>query len=183
VSASINTLIPEFQPYARDLVDVAGQAGLQPRVTSTRRSHTEQQRLYRRFTSGLSALPVAPPGHSAHEFGYAMDLICTPFESLTDLGYTWQQAGGIWGGEFNDPVHFEYPGFKAAVQPAPQTGITIDDVKDFIATLPIPISATLVLSLADHFAPSTIVDMILNPSKAVKRYPWLRALGPPFMFY
>lgn len=109
-------LIPELQGPARELVDAAGSAGLLPRVTSTRRSRAAQVRLYRRWQSGLSPYPAAPPGTSAHEFGYAFDLVVTPFESLGDVGYTWESWGGVWGGE-KDPVHFEYPGFKVPIDP------------------------------------------------------------------
>src|SRR5260370_28493697 len=103
-------LIPELQDAARQLVQGAGEDGLQPRVTSTRRSPTQQARLYRRWLSGLSPLPAAPPGTSAHEFGFAFDMVVTPFEALADVGYTWQQWGGVWGSD-RDPVHFQYPGF------------------------------------------------------------------------
>ena len=103
-------LIPELQGPAKDLVDACGSAGLLPKVTSTRRSHQAQVRLYRRWQSGLSPLPAAPPGTSAHEFGYAFDLVVSPWEALADVGYTWESWGGVWGGE-KDPVHFQYPGF------------------------------------------------------------------------
>jgi hypothetical protein len=66
--------------------------------------------LYQRWQSGLSPLPAAPPGASAHEFGFAFDLVVTPWEALADVGYTWEQWGGVWGSQ-RDPVHFEYPGF------------------------------------------------------------------------
>src|SRR5215468_9724699 len=101
-----------MQEAARALVDAAGAARLNPRVTSTLRSHAEQERLYRRYLQGLQPLPVAPPGSSAHEFGYAFDMIVSPMEALTDVGATWQSWGGKWGGQFSDPVHFEYPGFS-----------------------------------------------------------------------
>jgi len=110
-------LIEELQEPARELVHAAGVSGLQPRVTSTRRSSTAQMRLYRRYTSGLSPLPAAPPGTSAHEFGYAFDLVVTPWSALWDVGYTWETWGGVWGG-YRDPVHFQYPGFVAPA-PAP----------------------------------------------------------------
>jgi hypothetical protein len=103
-------LIPELQQPARELVDACGQAGLQPRVTSTRRTHAAQARLYRRWQQGISPFPAAPPGGSEHEFGYAFDLVVTPFEALGDVGYTWQSWGGVWPGAV-DPVHFAYPGF------------------------------------------------------------------------
>ena len=110
MSADLSQLIPELEPFARDLVLVAGQAGLQPRVTSTRRSYPEQKRLYSRYLAGLSTLPAAPPGRSAHEFGYAFDMVVTPYNALADVGRTWSQAGGVW--HASDPVHFEYPGFS-----------------------------------------------------------------------
>jgi D-alanyl-D-alanine carboxypeptidase-like protein len=113
-----SALIPELQPYARALVDAAGAAGFQPRVTSTVRTHAEQSRLYRRWQQGLNEFPVAPPGTSAHEFGYAFDLVTSPMSLLdSDVGPYWEDLGGVWGGSAGkrghvyDPVHFEYPGF------------------------------------------------------------------------
>lgn len=111
-------LIPELQGPARDLLQAAGEAGLLPRVTSTRRTRSSQERLYRRWQSGLSPLPAAPPGLSAHEYGYAFDMVVSPYSALADVGYTWQSWGGVWGGD-RDPVHFEYPGF--VVPPQEQT--------------------------------------------------------------
>jgi hypothetical protein len=108
-------LIPELQEPARELVYACGAAGLVPKVTSTRRSHSAQVRLYQRWLSGLSPLPAAPPGTSAHEFGYAFDLVVTPWGALADVGYTWESWGGVWGGQ-QDPVHFQYPGFVVPVQ-------------------------------------------------------------------
>src|SRR5262249_50741261 len=104
-------LIPEIQPFAQALVDAAGAAGLLPRVTSTRRSHALQKRLYDRFLAGASQYPALPPGRSAHEYGYAFDMVVSPMEALEDVGYTWEQWGGIWGGHARDPIHFEFPGF------------------------------------------------------------------------
>ena len=102
-------LIADLQEPARFLVLAAGQAGLHPRVTSTVRGRTEQARLYRRYQSGLAKYPVAPPGTSAHEFGFAFDMVCTPLDALEDVGYTWTTWGGVWHPQ--DEVHFEYPGF------------------------------------------------------------------------
>src|SRR6267378_2646687 len=111
MGAGFSQLDPELAAAARALVDAAAAARLQPRVTSTYRSHAEQTRLYRRFLAGQQAYPVAPPGQSAHEFGYAFDMVTATMdlEDLKDLGTVWQQWGGIWGGAFRDPIHFEYP--------------------------------------------------------------------------
>lgn len=111
MGASIDSLIPELQPFARELLRAAGVAGLQPRVTSTRRTYAEQTRLYNRYLAGQSPYPAAPPGQSAHEYGYAIDIVSLDNAALGDY---WEQLGGIWGGSIGDDVHFEYPGFKAA---------------------------------------------------------------------
>lgn len=119
MSASLNALDPELQPFARALVEEAGAARLMPRVTSTLRSRAEQERLYARYQRGQSEFPVAPPGTSAHEFGAAFDMVVTPFDALGDVGALWQQWGGVWGAQ-RDPVHFELPGWRREVeQPLP----------------------------------------------------------------
>lgn len=110
---NIASLVPELQPFASDLVAIAGTAGLQPRITSTFRSRSEQTRLYERYQKGLQPFPVAPPGTSAHETGEAFDLLVTPVEYLVDLGQIWREAGGEWGGS-SDPVHFQLPGAPTA---------------------------------------------------------------------
>lgn len=126
MSASINSLVPELRPYARALVDLAGKNGLQPRITSARRSHAEQTRLYRRYLAGLNPYPVAPPGSSAHEFGMAFDLVISPYDLalFKQLGQIWVSWGGVWGGAFQDPIHFELPGFPhKAAEAGPLTAI------------------------------------------------------------
>jgi hypothetical protein len=109
VSAALEALVPELRDYARALVDVAGRAGALPRVTSTRRTISQQTRLYARYLAGTAIYPVAFPGTSAHEYGEAFDLVITPMEWLSDLGQVWESWGGTWGGA-RDPVHFELPG-------------------------------------------------------------------------
>lgn len=193
MSASLDALIPEFQPYARDLVDAAGAAGLQPRITSTRRTYADQKRLYDRYLAGLSPYPAAPPGHSAHEYGYALDMIVSPMSALADVGDYWQQRGGIWGAA-RDPVHFEYPGFQEDMGPAiaaAQTAddynpTTIDKIMDVGVTFAGPVGefvGGLDLAHTLGFNDSEWLDLITHPSKAVHRYPWLRLLGPPFVFF
>lgn len=123
-------MVPELRPYASALVDLAGRSGLQPRVTSARRSHAEQARLYRRYLAGLQPYPVAPPGSSAHEFGMAFDLVVSPYDLTVfrQLGQIWLSWGGVWGGAFDDPIHFELPGFphaKASSGPLTTIGKTI----------------------------------------------------------
>lgn len=95
-------------------MDVANRAGVQPRITSTYRTFAQQSRLYADFTAGRAKYPVAPPGTSAHEFGFAFDVdLAIDGANLSDLGKVWESWGGVWGGHYGDPVHFEFPGFKA----------------------------------------------------------------------
>jgi hypothetical protein len=123
-------LVPDLQQPARELVLACGQAGLQPRITSTRRTHAAQARLYRRWQQGLSPFPAAPPGSSEHEFGYAFDLVVTPWDALSDVGYTWETWGGRWGGAV-DPVHFALPGFV----PPPEQNV-VQKAADMYSNLP-----------------------------------------------
>lgn len=114
MAATLRALIPELQPYAQQLINVCSQYGLMPRVTSTRRSLREQTFLYERYVQGKSQYPAAKPGTSAHEFGWAFDMVVEPMAALADVGKLWESWGGVWGGHYSDPVHFEYPGFQAS---------------------------------------------------------------------
>lgn len=109
MSASLYGLVPGFRPWARKLLAEASRRGYSPRVTSTRRSNREQNFLYRQALAGLNPFPVAPPGQSAHQAGYALDMVTNPFNALHVMGKLWRSWGGIWGA--SDPVHFEFPGF------------------------------------------------------------------------
>lgn len=99
-------LIPSHRRYFEQLVRVAQALDSTARVTSSRRSSSEQARLYRLFLAGKTSYPVAPPGRSKHEKGRAIDLYAQP-ETLRRLGALWESAGGRWGGRFKDPIHFE----------------------------------------------------------------------------
>ena len=175
MSTSLNALIPEFRPFARALVDAAGAAGLMPRVTSTLRSRAEQERLYRHYQQGLQTLPVAPPGTSAHEYGFALDMVVSPMEALTDVGRWWESNGGVWGGEFHDPVHFEYPGFALESAATPFEPSLYDKVLNFaISFVPLVGETQLAVTVLGFFLPglsqSTLADMIENPLLHLERW-------------
>jgi len=147
MAARIDLLSPELRDAARALVDAAGVARLQPRVTSTLRSHAEQVRLYRRYLAGAAGFPVAPPGQSAHEYGEAFDMVVSPMEALADVGYTWQTWGGGWNPA--DAIHFELPGAseRAAAHPVTDENIiaraarTINELP-WYESIFLPIAAT-----------------------------------------
>lgn len=149
MSASLSCLIPQLQPFAKALIDLAGRARVQPRVTSTCRSNSEQQRLYRAFLRGETKYPVAPPGTSAHELGWAFDMVADTAEDLHDLGTVWKSWGGVWSP--SDEVHFEYPGFIHPNVPEDlPSGSWISDLGERYVNLPwyaslfLPITATAV---------------------------------------
>lgn len=162
MGASLEALIPELQEPAGALYDLAARAGVQPRITSTVRTRAEQSRLYRRFLSGGSAFPAAPPGLSAHEYGYAFDMVVAGEENQFDLGAVWQSWGGVWSSK--DFVHFEYPGFKP-----PRTVTTESAVGQQIESSVGP-------TLSDVFVGSTVADIlgIFLPQSSV-----LHWLGSP----
>ena len=114
-------LVDELAVPAGDLLDAAAAAGLMPRITSTRRTSSQQRRLYSRYLAGEAGYPVAPPGYSAHEYGEAYDMVVTPMAALADVGATWQNWGGAWNP--GDAVHFELPG---ASERARQRGEELD---------------------------------------------------------
>ena len=97
----------------QELLQFCADNGLQARITSGFRTRGQQQYLYNRYINGNSMLPAVPPDHSAHEYGWAVDLVVTPNEYQQAVGEAWVK---YWGGSFggrSDPVHFELPGAGA----------------------------------------------------------------------
>ena len=140
MATGLNTLESWLQPAAVQLVNIAVAAGLGPKVSSARRSHAQQALLYRRYLAGQSRFPAAPPGQSTHEFGLAFDLWVNDEAQLADLGQVWQSMGGVWGGHFKDPIHFEAGGdlsdyYAQAAQDAPQTNVEVAPSTFFTDTL------------------------------------------------
>lgn len=110
MGANLDQLDPDLRQGALELMQACGQAGVVPTITSTVRSARDQDFLWRRYKQGNSPLPAAPPGHSAHEYGWAFDMVVSPASFQANVGKAWQVVwGGKWGGA-RDPVHFELPG-------------------------------------------------------------------------
>lgn len=110
----LDSLDVVLQPAAKDLFDLAQRVGVKPRVTSARRTYAQQQSLYEAYVAGRARYPAAPPGTSAHEYGFAFDMVVTGAVNQADLGTVWRSWGGVAGGE-EDPVHFEYGGWRSLV--------------------------------------------------------------------
>jgi len=100
-------LTPDLVPYAEALYSAANQYGDQPRVLSAFRSIRQQDLLYKAWLSGRSSIVAAPPGRSLHNYGHAFDLKVNSPEAQAWLGAVWKSWGGRWGGDFNDPNHFD----------------------------------------------------------------------------
>jgi LAS superfamily LD-carboxypeptidase LdcB len=107
VSASLTGVRADVRSSIESLSRLVGRYGGVLTITSGYRSAAYQARLYRDYLSGVRGLyNVAPPGHSAHEQGRAVDLVINPEWMLYAAGQLWEQYGGVWGGP-SDPVHFE----------------------------------------------------------------------------
>ena len=108
---SFEALDPGLADDARALDSVVYQSGLQGRFTSGLRTRAEQTRLYNRFLAGQSQFPAAPPGASAHEYGWAFDYVVVPEAYQTAVGQFWASFGLGWSE--SDAIHFELPGASA----------------------------------------------------------------------
>lgn len=141
---------PDWVQNAQNLLDLAQRAGVKPRVTSVFRTYAQQNALYQAYIKGTARYPAAPPGSSAHEYGYAFDMVVEGTTNQADVGTVWRSWGGIYGGE-EDPVHFQFPGFNsqtaAVAAGAPQlppgfgtAGTTAQQAADLLlAVLPTPL--------------------------------------------
>lgn len=111
---STSLLDPRFKAYADFIIMVAQRQGWRVQITSTRRTRGQQETLYARYLAcerggpqPMRCLPAAPPGHSDHEKGLAMDLVVQgDYRSPQQfaLGRWWASVGGFWSER--DPVHF-----------------------------------------------------------------------------
>jgi len=105
---SIFWLRGDFKTRVREWLHALRSNGIVYRVTSTKRTWAEQERLYQRFLAGLSTLPAAPPGRSKHQLGLAIDVV---FDVPGDLEVAVRSAGVHllrWAGP-RDAVHFDSP--------------------------------------------------------------------------
>jgi LAS superfamily LD-carboxypeptidase LdcB len=98
---------------AESLIRIARKYG-NYHITSSCRSEQEQRRLYQAYLAGRNEFPVAPPGHSAHQRGLAVDIANRDIDPYRDLflqllGSSWVEADPdhlVWSRE--DPIHFEF---------------------------------------------------------------------------
>jgi hypothetical protein len=163
MGANPNALDPDLRAAMNELQQWLGSQRVILTITSTVRSRRDQDFLWKRYKAGNSGgLPAAPPGHSAHEYGWAFDAIVSPVEYQEAVGRAWEQMwGGKWGNR-KDPVHFELPGAsELAWQLGEQAGTTTAPVGDTLGA-----KATNVISQAfDLYVGSSVAGLLrLFPS-------------------
>ena len=102
--ADVLNLHPAVRRAAQALLSSVRRAGYTAEITSAYRDPNKQASLYRDWLAGRRRLPVAPPGLSTHQYGFAIDVVSSaPIEVLVDLA---QAIGFRWAGP-RDPVHFD----------------------------------------------------------------------------
>jgi hypothetical protein len=195
VAYPFSKLVRYLRPYAEYLYDEAVRAGWQPHVTSVWRSRTSQRKLYSAYLAGRTPYPVAPPGQSAHEHGWAFDMVLAAPGAQQLAGALWEKLGGTWGGKV-DPVHFELKGATASLRgplPNPKAGKaplrpdkTIPKAPSRPdAPTPLPLAAEIAdvalgflpgvgaielgASIVNAVSPSPVADFLSGPVEYVER--------------
>lgn len=132
-SRSLDDLAPEVRPLVDAFLAAAAAAGLDLLVTCTLRSFDEQAALYAKgrdadgnVVDRKLVVTDARPGHSAHQYGLAIDVVPVLGGKLDWTGDdpAWKQAGALgqaagleWAGApgfpFHEDPHFEHPNWRA----------------------------------------------------------------------
>lgn len=164
-----NELEPEIQQGAYDLFLAASEARLNPRLTSARRTAHQQFRLWKNYLSGNAAFPALPPGLSPHEYGIAFDMITSPFESLGDVGATWEDWGGEWGGG-RDPIHFQIPDARGYILDhlhADGIATAVDFAIGFLPVIGQLSTAAAILQLFPQWSHNAILEALSSPAESL----------------
>ena len=119
MSMGLRGLHEGLRPYAEYAVALGRYYGIEPRITSVRRSWAEQQQLYDRYRASVAAgtfkkpggvqYPAAPPGRSAHGLGLAWDSVVPAHQQQL-----WNRIREYAGFKVlaNDIIHAEYPRWR-----------------------------------------------------------------------
>src|SRR5258708_8762472 len=106
MSTSLRDLAPHTRPKVSAWLASLRDAGVQGQITSTRRSRLEQTRLWKRFVSGQSILPAAPPRSSKHELGLSIEIGFPTDEGFASALCAAEDFGLPWACP-DYPVHFK----------------------------------------------------------------------------
>lgn len=132
-------------------IPVAGVYGYTLRITSGFRSMTEQAQIYDDGRDGSGTIiSEAPPGHSLHNYGYAVDVV----DRWKGYGIDWTRLIAIAAychvenGGPGDLPHFEYRG-----------GLTTDDFAAGKRPPPLVLPCPLMAVRAEQNQPLTLADL------------------------
>ncbi len=132
-------------------IPVANLYGYSLRITSGFRSMAEQQQIYDqgRLENG-AIISEAPPGHSLHNYGFAVDVV----DRWRGYNINWQKLiaigayCGLGNGGVGDYPHFEYRG-----------GLTTDQFAAGMRPAPLVLPCTTMAERAKDAQPLTIKDL------------------------
>lgn len=102
----------QLRPYAEYAHAIAEELGLDPYVTSVKRSWEEQRRLRDRYERGLSRFPANMPGDSSHQYGFSWD----SWVPAADMPLWIDIRRWVgWRVPENDNIHAELPEWRRYV--------------------------------------------------------------------
>ena len=99
--ASLSKVYKPLAAAVRYIQSISQSYGFKVQINSGYRSKVSQAQL----AAEGGSYPVATPGRSQHQYGFAVDLQAVPWEYQNTLANWMQSAGAYWGGS-SDPVHF-----------------------------------------------------------------------------
>ena len=116
---NIATLLPQAQPLARALIEIAAAIGIAIKVISGTRTYEEQNALYEQGRSKSGRIVTsARGGYSNHNFGIAFDIGVFEGGRYLDESPAYKAVGAIgmklgleWGGNWKtiqDEPHFQF---------------------------------------------------------------------------
>lgn len=128
----LKTLLPGAERVMRRLLRALLDAGLDAKIISGTRTYAEQAQLYAQGrTAPGPKVTNAPPGHSNHNFGLAVDIALFDDGDYLESSPLYNKAGAIgkamgleWGGDWkmHDTPHFEV-----------KTGLTMAQKRERVA--------------------------------------------------
>lgn len=112
-TGTLEDIVPEARGAFEDLLAVADELGMQPRIRSAGRTCADQDAL----AAGGPQVTQVAGCRSWHVLGRAIDVDLHPNDcaTYTRLGEIWESWGGVWGGRWGgfggcgDAGHFQMP--------------------------------------------------------------------------
>lgn len=100
--ATLNKVWKPLADIVRTVQKAARKQGFTVTITSGYRSKADQKALQEL----KNQYPVATPGKSQHQYGFAVDLVAKPWDRQSVL-VSWMKSAGVYWLGASDPVHFQ----------------------------------------------------------------------------